>query len=178
MKRARRKLFLALALLILMIAGIAWSVYRARLAQEQADFLASVTSSGGSIVMDYEDDGQAASRMPLWLRGLWGDWPYAHVVKVKTSTSPDFRVLGEFARLRELEFSSTGLWPVELSSLRNCKHLRVLNLRNCPWDVEHPPDFPELEVLDLSGAIIPPRRSRMLQAFASASDVAIGQFGY
>ena len=55
------------------------------MAQQQADFLASVTSSGGSIVMDYEDDGRPAPRMPLWLRGLWGDWPYAHVVKVKIS---------------------------------------------------------------------------------------------
>ena len=34
--------------------------------------------------MDYEDDGRPAPRMPLWLRGLWGDWPYAHVVKVKS----------------------------------------------------------------------------------------------
>ena len=56
--------------------------------------------------MDYEDDGRPAPRMPLWLRGLWGDWPFAHVVKAKISNLDQLRVVGEFAELRELDCSS------------------------------------------------------------------------
>ena len=159
MKWSKRKSVLALTLLILVIAGIAWSVYRARLAQQQADFLASVTSSGGSIVMDYEDDGRPAPRMPLWLRGIWGDWPYAHVVKVKISNPDQLRVVGEFAQLRELDCSPCAADLCdELKFVQHCKHLRVVNLRTAVGysELEHLADFPELEVLDLSGAAFDP----------------------
>ncbi len=99
MKCSKRKLVGTLTLLVLVIAGIAWAIYRARLARQQADFLASVASSGGSIVMDYEADGRPAPRMPLWLRGIAGDWPFAHVVKVKISNPDQLRVVGEFAAI-------------------------------------------------------------------------------
>ncbi len=106
MKCCKWKCAFTLTLLILVIAAIAWSVYRVRLARQQADFLASVTNSAGSIVMDYEAGGRPAPRMPLWLRGLWSDGPYAHVVNVKVSNLDQLHVMGEFAQLRELDCSS------------------------------------------------------------------------
>ena len=157
MKCSKRKLALALTLLILVIAGIAWSVQRARLARRQADFLASVVSSGGSVVMDYEVDGRPAPGVPLWLRGAWGDCPYAHVVKVKVSNVDELKTVGEFAELRELDCSSCmGNLADELKFLQRCKHLRVVNLQgespNSNWAVEHLADFPELQAVDLSEA--------------------------
>jgi hypothetical protein len=153
MVASKRKLAAAMTLLMLAIAGTAWSVYRARLARQQADFLASVTSSGGSIVMDYEDEGRPAQQVPLWLRGTWGDWPYTHVVKVKISNVDQLRVVDEFAELRELDLNSC---PTANFYLPHCRHLRVFLDVNVPKyfipPLEDLADFPELQVLDLSGA--------------------------
>ena len=153
MKCSKRKLIGTLTLLVLVIAGIAWAIHRARLARQQADFLASLASSGGSIVMDYEANGRPAPRMPLWLRGIAGDWPYAHVVKVEPSDPDQLRIVGEFAQLRELDCSSFSSSPTdELKYLQGCKHLRVLKFfQGGNFELEHAREFPELQVLDLSG---------------------------
>ena len=178
MKRSKGKLAFIFCLLILVIAGITWSVYRARLAQEQADFLASVASSGGSVVMDYEADGGPPPRLPLWFRGIGGDWPYAHVVKVKTSNLDQLPVVGEFAQMRDLDCSSCAAGVSgQLKFLRRCEHLRILNLADGSPELEHLADFRELEVLDLSDASLSPDQLASFKHMPALRTLRLGETG-
>ena len=72
---------------------------------QQVDFLVSMTSSGGNVTMDYDADGRPPPRLPLWLRGMCGEWPYARVQKVKVGNVDQLKTVGEFPQLRELDCS-------------------------------------------------------------------------
>jgi Leucine-rich repeat (LRR) protein len=149
--RKRRLLLTAILILALIAAGI-WAAMRAHTAREQADFLASLTTSGGSVTMDYEAEGRQPPRVLLWLPGVFGDWPLAHVERVKVASSDDLRAIGQCENLRELDCADAYVDENEMKSICRCKHLQVLNLGDASISKSARDmlgDLPELVSLDM-----------------------------
>jgi internalin A len=159
-KLRERKLATVAAFMIVAIAVTVWMIVRARTASEQADRLAAMTSEGASIIMDYEEEGRPPSTAPLWLRGIRGDLPFAHAVKVAVTDCDQLRDVGQFQRLRELDLEPCAtILTDELKYLQDCRRLQVLRLPHADSNgdaltLECIRDLPELRVLDLSEAML------------------------
>ena len=126
MKYCCRKLLLALFLLAGLAAAGLWCAMRAWSVREQTDFLTTLSTAGGSAVMDYQAEGRPPPRMPMWLRGAVGDWPYSHVVTVKIASEDDLATVGQFSQLRELDCNDATLSDREIKSICCCQHLQKL----------------------------------------------------
>jgi uncharacterized protein YjbI with pentapeptide repeats len=128
MNLPRSKLLLTLLILIALIAIGGWLTVRVWTGEEQTDFLNSIKADGGSVVMDFEEDGRPAPQAPNWLRSILGDLPYNHAVKITIPSGKQAELVGRFEALRELDCSATSLSAEEWKSIYRCQRLRKLSL--------------------------------------------------
>ena len=126
MRLRRRKLWWTALVIAAIVATGTWLIMRVWRAYEQNNFLTSMKTVAGSIVMDYEEEGRPPPRMPLWLRGAVGDWPYGHVVKATISTDDQLATICQFDNLRELDCSSASCLANGWKSIGRCQHLQKL----------------------------------------------------